>query len=158
MLYCIAARSIDPRTNTAALIVSADHSVLATGYNSLPRKISEDQAERLERPGKYAFFEHAERNAIYEAARRGQSLLGGEIYTLFIPCAECARAIIQCGLRRVVVHADHPGNAALESDKHAIARVMLEEAGIPIIRWQGQIALPEIRFDGEVFSTQFGKG
>ncbi|MCH9779828.1 MAG: hypothetical protein K0U36_00910 [Alphaproteobacteria bacterium] len=151
MLYCIVARSIDPRTNTAALIVSPDHSVLATGYNALPRGLDEKIVARLQQPAKKDYIEHAERNAIYEAARRGQALQGAFMYTMFLPCTACMRAIIQCGIRRLTIHANHIGNKDYATTpRHAATLEMMREVGIELHEWHGTITLPQIRYDDAV--------
>ena len=59
--------------------------------------------ERLERPEKYLWMEHAERNAIYNAARHGTQMQGCTLYVELLPCMDCARAIVQAGIREVVV-------------------------------------------------------
>jgi len=63
-------KSKDKNTQIGAVIVGEDNEVVSTGYNSFPRGIDDDVPERQERPEKYHWFEHAERNAIYNAANR----------------------------------------------------------------------------------------
>src|SRR5512137_1572307 len=99
----VAGRSKDPNTQIGAVIVAPNHEIRSTGYNSLPRGIRDDVPERLERPTKYLWMEHAERNAIYNAARCGTPLEGCTIYIQLMPCMDCARAIVQAGIREVVV-------------------------------------------------------
>jgi dCMP deaminase len=85
------------------VLVGKDNSIVSTGYNSFPRGINDDIDERQERPEKYFWFEHAERNAIYNAARIGVSTLGTTMYmTCDISCADCARGIISAGITKVV--------------------------------------------------------
>src|SRR6185369_3536897 len=106
LLGPIAARSKDPNTKTGCLITGPDHEIRTTGYNGLPRGIWDDPIavpERFERPEKYFWFEHAERNAIYNAARVGIPLLGCTLYLNWLSCMDCARVIIQSGIVRVVV-------------------------------------------------------
>lgn len=94
----VATKSKDPHTHIGAVIVGMDKEIVSTGYNSFPRGMNDDVQERYERPEKYFWMEHAERNAIYNAARIGVSTKG---CTLFLdhwfPCVECARAIINSG-------------------------------------------------------------
>jgi dCMP deaminase len=85
------------------LIIGPDHEIRTTGYNSFPRGIDDSVAERYERPEKYFWIEHAERNAIYSAARVGIPLNGCTLYLNWMPCMDCARAIIQSGIKRLVV-------------------------------------------------------
>ena len=91
----VAARSKDPNTQIGCVIAGPAHEIRSTGYNSLPRGIRDDVPERLERPTKYLWMEHAERNAIYNAARCGTPLEGCTLYVEIMPCMDCGRAIVQ---------------------------------------------------------------
>lgn len=95
--------SKDRNTGVGAVIVSEDNTDLAKGYNGFPRGADDDVDERHERPAKYDWTEHAERNAIFKAAREGISTKNCTIYVNRFPCVECTRAIIQSGIKRVVV-------------------------------------------------------
>lgn len=99
MVYLISLKSKDESTKQGAIIVSPHNRVKSIGYNGLPRNINDNDPERNERPKKYLWFEHAERNAIYNAE---QSLVGCTLYTNGCPCPRCARAIIQVGISRVI--------------------------------------------------------
>ncbi len=95
-------KSKDQSTQIGAVIVGQDNEVLSTGYNSFPRGLHDNMDERQERPEKYFWFEHAERNAIYNAARIGVSLKNSTIYlTSGIPCMDCARGIVNSGVKIV---------------------------------------------------------
>lgn len=100
-------KSKDRSTQVGAVIVGPDHEVRSSGYNGFPRGVNDEADHRHERPLKYRFAEHAERNAIYNAARVGTPLKGCTLYVTSTPrklpvCADCARAIIQAGIVRVV--------------------------------------------------------
>ena len=95
-------KSKDQSTQIGAVVVGLDNEVLSTGYNSFPRGLDDTKQERQERPEKYFWFEHAERNAIYNAARIGVSLKNSTIYlTSGIPCMDCARGIVNSGIKTV---------------------------------------------------------
>jgi dCMP deaminase len=95
-------KSKDQSTQIGAVIVGQDNEVLSTGYNSFPRGMDDSIKERQERPEKYFWFEHAERNAIYNAARIGVSLKNSTIYlTSGLPCMDCARGIVNSGVKVV---------------------------------------------------------
>ena len=103
-----AQRSKDPSTQVGACIVSQDNKILSVGYNGMPRACSDDEFP-WERQGgnldtKYFFVCHAELNAILNF--RGGSLEGSKIYTTLFPCNECAKAIIQSGIKEVVYYSD----------------------------------------------------
>ena len=94
--------SKDKNKKVGAVIVDVDNAVISMGYNGLPMGCDDSVVERGERPEKYLYTEHAERNAIYHAARHGVSLKGCSLYVTLFPCADCARAVIQCGITRIV--------------------------------------------------------
>jgi dCMP deaminase len=95
-------KSKDEYTQIGAVIVGEDNEILSTGYNSFPRGLYDLKKERQERPEKYFWFEHAERNAIYNAARIGVSLKNSTIYlTSGLPCMDCARGIVNSGIKTV---------------------------------------------------------
>lgn len=106
----IAQWSKDPDTKVGAVIVGPDNEIRSTGYNGMCRGSNDDVESRYVKPGKYMYFEHAEKNAIYNAARIGVSLKGCTIYCestatndlCATSCIECCRAIIQSGVTRVV--------------------------------------------------------
>ena len=102
----VAARSKDPNTQIGCVIIGPNHEIRSTGYNSFPRGIRDDVPERLVRPTKYLWIEHAERNAICNAARAGTATEGCTIYVEIMPCMDCARAVVQAGIIQVVVSAE----------------------------------------------------
>lgn len=105
LLGPIASRSKDPNTHVGCVIVGPDNNIRSTGYNSFPRGIDDTIPERLERPEKYMWIEHGDRNAIYAAARVGTPLDGCKMYLPGLPCMDCGRAIIQVGIVEVVYDA-----------------------------------------------------
>jgi dCMP deaminase len=95
-------KSKDKYTQIGAVIVGKDGEIVSTGYNSFPRGLDDGLDYRQERPEKYYWFEHAERNAIYNAARIGVSTKGTTMYlSCGLPCADCARGIINSGITRI---------------------------------------------------------
>jgi dCMP deaminase len=90
----VAARSKDPNTQIGCVIVGPAHEIRSTGYNSFPRGIRDDVPERLVRPAKYLWIEHAERNAICNAARAGTATEKCTLYVEIMPCMDCAREIL----------------------------------------------------------------
>ena len=95
-------KSKDKYTQIGVVIVGDDNEIVSTGYNSFPRGIDDKIDSRQERPEKYYWFEHAERNAIYNAARIGVSTKGTTMYlSCGMPCADCARGIINAGIKQI---------------------------------------------------------
>jgi dCMP deaminase len=97
----VAKRSLDPDTQHGCIAVGANGAILSTGYNGPPRNVNDAQIP-LTRPEKYTFFEHAERNCIYNAARNGTSLEGCTFYVTGVPCVDCLRAMYQVGAVKIV--------------------------------------------------------
>ena len=98
----IATWSKDNSTKVGAVIVSEENRIISTGYNGMPIGANDSIESRYEKKMKYYFFEHAERNAIYSCANSGVSTKNATIYVQYYPCADCARAIIQSGIKRLV--------------------------------------------------------
>lgn len=141
MVYLVAAKSKDKRTHIGAVIVGKDNEIKSTGYNSFVRGLNDNLPERQEKPEKYYWFEHAERNAIYNATLIGTSLKGSKMYTNGIPCMDCARGIVQSGILEVIVdEAWEKGNSQgdLEHSKRTLQ--MFEEVGVKIRYWEGKLA------------------
>jgi len=127
-------KSKDQSTKIGAVIVGSDNEIVSTGYNSFPRGIDDNIDERQQRPEKYYFFEHAERNAVYNAARIGVSTKGCKMYmSCGMPCADCARAIIQAGIIEIWCKKGDPIPDRHDEfwENHKIRTIkMFEEAGI----------------------------
>lgn len=137
--HVVAKRSKDPSTQLGAVIVGPDHEIRSTGYNCFPRGIDDNVRTRFERPEKYKWIEHAERNAIYNAARMGTPLKGCTVFVAWIPCTDCARGIIQVGIVEVVVE-DIKIPERWRDDFHR-SLTMFEESGVRIRRLNCQEAL-----------------
>ena len=119
-------RSKDPNTQVGACIVSPENIIISTGYNGMPKGCSDDTFpwERTGEETKYPFVVHAELNAILNANRR--DLRGSRLYVALFPCNECAKAIIQGGVREVLYlsdkYADSPATIA--------SKRMMDAAGV----------------------------
>ena len=105
--YLSALRSKDPNTQVGACIVSDDNKILSMGYNGFPRGCSDDEfpwgkEHEQDDPyqAKYFYATHSELNAILNYC--GGSLEGSKLYVTLFPCNECAKAIIQCGIRTLI--------------------------------------------------------
>lgn len=118
-------RSKDPNTQVGACIVK-DNIILSVGYNGFPRGCSDDEFPwtREGEDNKYKYVVHAELNAILNS--QGRNLNGSTLYVTLFPCNECAKAIIQSGIKEVVYlsdkYKDLPSTIA--------AKTMFEAAGV----------------------------
>lgn len=134
MATAVAGWSKDRSRGVGAVIIGDANQILATGYNGFPRGVDDNVEARHERPAKYVWTEHAERNAIYNAARTGVALAGSTMYLPWFPCADCARAIVQSGVALLVAVEPVLGNEPKWDDDFRVARELLGEAGVAI-RW-----------------------
>lgn len=132
--------SKDPSTKVGALFMyPGTLQILSMGYNGMPRGINETLDHRWERPLKYKFTEHAERNAIYNAAQAGTSLRDSICVVSMFPCADCARGIIQSGCKMVVARdidcfiKEHPDISERWKEDWNISIEMMKEAGIELM-------------------------
>jgi dCMP deaminase len=128
-------KSKDQSTQIGAVIVGDDKQIVSTGYNSFPRSIVDGNDERQLRPEKYYWMEHAERNAIYNAALNGVSTKGTSIYlTCGIPCCDCARGIINSGIKKVYCKEQDTTKNREHWDEHAKRSMeMFTEADVDVI-------------------------
>lgn len=124
--------SKDRSKKVGAVIADTAGTVRAIGCNGFPRGVAEDIDARHERPAKYLWTEHAERNAIYEAARTGTPLDGCTMYLPWFPCMDCARAIVQVGLKRLVA-VKPDTNDGRWGDHFSAALELLEEVGVELV-------------------------
>ncbi len=127
-------RSKDPNTQVGSCIVSANNKILSMGYNGLPIGCSDDEfpwaREGDELDTKYLFVTHSELNAILNY--RGGSLDGSKLYVTLFPCNECAKAIIQAGIRTVVYETDkYADSASVLASKR-----MFDAAGVRYYQYQ----------------------
>lgn len=140
------AQSHDRHTQNGALLRSR-RGYVVTAANQLPPIVISD--ERLARPAKYQYLEHAERNVIYTAARAGICTEAAHLYCPWFACADCARAIIQSGIVRVIGHVK-PRLRTPERWRETIeiADTMLREAGVETVLLDEPLGI-SYRFNGE---------
>lgn len=125
-------RSKDPNSQVGACIVSEDNKILSMGYNGFPKGCSDDEfpwaREGDDLHTKYFYVTHSELNAILNY--RGGSLEGAKLYVSLFPCNECAKAIIQAGIKRIIFESDKYDGA----DTNIASKRMLRAAGVELVR------------------------
>ena len=127
-------RSKDPNTQVGCCIVSEDHKILSMGYNGFPTGCSDDdfpwarEGDPLE--NKYFYTTHSELNAILNY--RGGSLEGTRMYVTLFPCNECAKAIIQAGIKELIYDSDKYS----DTPSTIASRRMLRAAGVTFRRYE----------------------
>lgn len=131
-------RSKDPNTQVGAVIVDENNRVVSIGYNGFPSGVSDDEFPWGREGGvldtKYAFVVHAELNAILNSQR---SVRGCTLYVSLFPCNECAKAIIQSGIRRIVYESDKYDGV----DTNIASKRMLRAAGVELVRISNTVKL-----------------
>ena len=126
-------KSKDVNTQIGAVIVGKNNEIVSTGYNSFPRGIQDDLDWRQDRPEKYYWFEHAERNAIYNAALIGVSTKDTTMYlTCGVPCTDCARGIINAGISKIYCEKNDVTKGTQWSEHGKRSIIMFEEAGVEV--------------------------
>ena len=127
-------RSKDPNTQVGACIVGRDNRILSMGYNGFPNGCSDEdfpwdrEGEELET--KYPYVTHGELNAILNY--RGGSLEGTKLYVSLFPCNECAKAIIQAGIKTVVYDSDKYNGTS----SNTAAKKMFDAAGVRYYKYE----------------------
>ncbi len=138
LAHLSALRSKDPNTQVGAAIVDENHRVVSVGYNGFPTGVSDDEFPWSREGGvltsKYAFVVHAELNAILNSQR---SVRGCTIYVSLFPCNECAKAIIQSGIKKIVYESDKYNGV----DTNIASKRMLKAAGVELVRISNTISI-----------------
>ena len=125
-----AMRSKDPSTQVGACIASNTNRILSTGYNGAPNGI-EDKYFPWDREGeflntKYPYVCHAEMNCILSYRGDNKDLENARIYVDLFPCNECAKIIIQSGIKEVIYLSDKYSN----SENNIASRKLFDECGV----------------------------
>lgn len=133
MADLVASWSEDRSRRVGCVVVGDANEVRSTGYNGLPRGVSAEHTERHSRENgeKYLWFEHAERNALFNMLRAGASTSNCRMYCNSFPCADCARAIIQSGVGELRTFA--PDLKDKKFGRHfEVALDMFKEGGVTV--------------------------
>jgi dCMP deaminase len=123
--------SKDRSTKVGCVVAGSANEVRSIGYNGFPANVDDEDPSRHERPAKYAWTEHAERNAIYNAARIGVSIAGCRMYLPWFPCMDCARAIIQSGIKELIAFEPNVEDSRWGPD-FRLAITILNEGGVTV--------------------------
>jgi len=125
-----ARRSPNQVRRVGAVLLPADGVAPIASCNTFPDGVA-DTPQRHAGDGRLVWMEHAERNAIYAAARGGRSTHGATLASTYFPCTDCARAIVQAGIRRLVTLAPVPDDPVWGAS-FGPSETMLREAGVQI--------------------------
>ena len=140
--------SRDPSTQNCAILYNPKIDlILLQQNNSFPDKIKETKP-RWQRPNKYFYVEHAERNIIYRAASLGIQTEGMELIAVWAACVDCARAIIQSGITKLVrLKINNSNERWIESIKYGDE--LLKEAGVEIFELSDKLGVSLLQ-DGKL--------
>jgi dCMP deaminase len=126
-----AAKSPNKIRQVGAVILTCDGAAPIAACNNFPEGVA-DLDWRHEGDGRFVWMEHAERNAIFTAAKHGRALAGATIASTFFPCIDCARAIVQAGIVRLVSPAPALDDAVWGAS-FPRSRTILEEGGVELV-------------------------
>jgi deoxycytidylate deaminase len=160
--YKVATSSPDPSTQNGAIVLDKDYNILGKGCNTFTKGV-ELSPEKLEKPLKYSYVEHAERNAVFNCLdtirtnSAGEWIGKGKPDTMVVPwaaCVDCARSIIQSGIHTLVRHRD----ATDRSPDHWIESItladeLLREGSVEVINVKGFLGAPEILHNGVLVAS-----
>lgn len=129
--FLAAQRSKDPNTQVGAVLVDNNNHICGTGYNGMPNGTTDDRhwGKSEDNPWdiKYNFVVHAELNCILNSS----NTKGSTMYVTLFPCNECAKAIVQAGITKVVYSEIRPGT------NEEISRYILKNGGVKIVGYDG---------------------
>lgn len=126
--------SDDPDTQVGCAIFNEFDMFAAWGTNKLPKGI-EKTPERVTRPAKYDWIEHAERNAIYSTQYKLANFVNGTVYITWFPCCDCAKALVEIGIKRLVYNLkeDRMNDPRYKFD---VSKAVLEAGGVELIKYE----------------------
>lgn len=139
LAHVVAKRSKDPSTQVGAVIVDRNNRILSLGYNGAPTGFNDDDfpwGKTSDNPAcnKYMYVVHAEENAILNYRGSRADLEGASIYVSLSPCNECAKSIIQSGIKHVI-YDDEPREP---HTMDTVSRILLERCGVSITKYDGR--------------------
>ncbi len=146
--YLEAQKSTNPSTQNGAILVDDKGNVILSAKNSFPAGVTETQ-ERQKKPLRYKFSVHAERNVIYSAARLGIKTEGLVMVCPWAACTDCAQAIIQAGIKRLVVHKQALDRSSHWKEDIELSFMMFHEAKIEVIVFDGKIGIGKVLRQGK---------
>ena len=150
--YELALFSKDPSTQNGSILLNRHGNIISEAWNAFPDNVLEKK-ERWERPLKYKIIEHAERNAIYKAASQGLSTKDGILVCPWAACTDCARGIIQAGIKLLVTHKQASDRSPdFWRQDIDIALEMFKESDVQVIAVDGALGVEKgVLHSGQVW-------
>lgn len=147
--YLEAQKSTNISTQNSALLVDDNGNIILSATNSFPDGVVETEERQQNKEVRQKYSVHAERNVIYKAAKQGIKTEGLTMISPWATCTECAWAIIQSGIKKLVTHKQALDRSNSWAGDIEFAFEMLREAGVEIVIFEGKIDCGKIRRSGE---------
>ena len=147
--YEKAAESTNPSTQNGAILANGRGDVVISAANPFPDGVAETPERLKEKALRYKFGVHAERNVVYKAAKAGIKTEGLTMICPWAACTDCAQAIIQSGIKRLVVHKQALDKSGHWEEEISLANEMLKEAGVAIVVYDGNVGAGKILREGK---------
>jgi dCMP deaminase len=147
--YEKAQKSTNISTQNAAILIDDNQNIILSETNSFPLGVDETEERQRDKNKRYKYSVHAERNVIYSAARLGIKTKGLTMVCPWATCSDCAQAIIQAGIKKLVTHKQAFDRSGHWQEDIEFAFAMLREAGVEIIIYDGKIGVGKILRSGE---------
>lgn len=144
--------STDPRTQVGSALVVPNGGIVVSSWNGIPQSIRMPSSYTVQ-DHKNFYTEHAERSVIFKAIKNNLPTSGLHMYTTWASCSECARAIIEFGIKRVVTFRRLVERTSTEWEKSVSYGIqMMIDSGVDVVGWAGDIKSDRnIRFGGQLF-------
>ncbi len=150
--YIDAQKSTNISTQNAALLIDGNDNIILSATNSFPNGVDENIERQQDKTIRRKYSVHAERNVIYNATKHGIKTDGLIMVCPWATCTECAWAIIQTGIKKLITHKQALDRSDSWKEDIEFAFNMLREAGIEIVIFDGKIGVGKIRRSGEYWS------
>lgn len=147
--YTEAQKSTNVATQNSALLIDEKGNIILSAINSFPNNIAETDERQRDKAIRHKYSVHAERNAIYKAAKMGIKTDGLIMVCPWATCTECAWAIIQSGIKKLITHKQALDRSSHWQEDIDFAFNMLREAGVEIIIFDGKIGVGKILRQGQ---------
>lgn len=149
--YEEAQKSTNPSTQNGAILVDDDGNLILSAVNSFPNGVKENEERQNNKSLRYKYSVHAERNVLYLASKLGIKTEGLTMICPWATCSDCAQAIIQTGIKKLVTHKQALDRSGHWQEDIDFAFGMLREAGVEIIIIDGKMNIGKILRSGEVW-------
>jgi dCMP deaminase len=147
--YEKAQKSTNISTQNVALLIDDNQNIILSETNSFPIGVTETEERQKDKTARYKYSVHAERNVIYSSAKLGIKTNGLTMVCPWATCSDCAQAIIQAGIKKLVTHKQAFDRSGHWQEDIEFAFAMLREAGVEIIIHDGKIGVGKILRSGE---------